>query len=110
MIIDAKNLIAGRIGTVAAKKALGGETISIINAEQAVITGAKVWLLKEFARKKQSKDARKGPFYPRQPERILKRIIRGMVPYKTTHGREAFVRDHPSDDPFEYPFWLPWVK
>ena len=32
----------------------------------------------------------RGPEYPKRPDRIFKRSIRGMVPYKTPRGREAF--------------------
>ena len=32
---------------------------------------------------------RKGPHFPRMPDRILKRTVRGMVPYQTPRGRSA---------------------
>ena len=41
MIIDATNIILGRLASFAAKHALLGETIEIINCENAVITGNK---------------------------------------------------------------------
>jgi len=41
MIIDATNLIAGRLATFVAKKALLGEEIEIVNSEKAVLTGKK---------------------------------------------------------------------
>ena len=31
-----------------------------------------------------------GPYYPKRPDRIMKRSIRGMLPYKRPRGREAF--------------------
>jgi len=31
-----------------------------------------------------------GPKYPRRPDDILRRTVRGMLPYKKTKGREAF--------------------
>ena len=48
MIIDATNMIAGRIATHIAKKALLGEDIVILNSEKAVLTGNKDWLLSRF--------------------------------------------------------------
>ena len=39
MIIDANNLILGRMATFIAKQALLGEDIKIVNCEKAVITG-----------------------------------------------------------------------
>ena len=35
---------------------------------------------------------RKGPFYPRMPHLMLKRAVRGMIPYQKPRGREAFKR------------------
>jgi len=34
----------------------------------------------------------KGPNYPRRPDRIVRRAIRGMMPYQTPHGRASFKR------------------
>jgi large subunit ribosomal protein L13 len=34
----------------------------------------------------------RGPNYPKRPDRIFKRSVRGMVPYKQTRGREALER------------------
>ncbi|MFT4261118.1 MAG: 50S ribosomal protein L13 [Candidatus Woesearchaeota archaeon] len=92
MIIDAKDMIVGRLATHVAKQALLGETISIVNAEKAVITGKKDEILNKFKQRKERGAALVGPYYPRTPERLLKRMIRGMLPYKQPRGREAFER------------------
>jgi large subunit ribosomal protein L13 len=92
MIIDAKDLILGRLATVAARKALEGETVSIINCEKAVITGKKDTV---FARQKMRMEMGhhiRGPFYYREPDFFVKRAIRGMIPHKTNRGSEAFKR------------------
>jgi len=34
----------------------------------------------------------KGPYFPRMPDLIMKRTIRGMVPYRRKTGREALAR------------------
>jgi ribosomal protein uL13 len=92
MTIDAQNLIMGRMAAFAAKRLLEGEEVIIINAEHAVITGKKSFT---FARYKQRIDRadianpRKGPHFPRTPEGIVKRAVRGMLPYKKSRGREA---------------------
>ncbi len=91
MIIDAKNMIVGRIATIAAKNALMGEKIDIINCEDAVISGRKKYLFDEFKRKKDM-GTFKGPFIPRMPDRFVRRMIRGMLPYKQEKGREAYKR------------------
>ena len=89
MIIDAKDKVVGRIATVAAKKALTGEKVDIINCESAIITGRKKYLLNEFRRKKEMGNF-KGPFLPKMPDRFVKRMIRGMLPYKQEKGKIAF--------------------
>ena len=46
MIIDGTNLILGRIATFAAKKALEGEQVVIVNCESIVVTGGKKQTIK----------------------------------------------------------------
>lgn len=90
MIIDATNLILGRMATFTAKKALAGEKIQIINSEKAVITGKKYQILANFRQKRERGIPLRGPYYKRAPEEIVRRAIRGMLPFKRTRGREAY--------------------
>jgi len=90
MIIDAKDLIVGRLSSFAAKKALQGESIHIVNAEQAVVTGKKKDIITHYKHKSERGQPITGPFIPKQEEKFLKRIIRGMLPYKRERGRVAF--------------------
>ena len=92
MIIDAKNLKVGRIATVAAKAALQGEEVVIVNCEQAVITGNKKYVLGKYQRIAEMGNPHWGPYQPRMADRFVRRIIRGMLPYKTPRGRDAFKR------------------
>jgi len=92
MIIDASNLIAGRIATVVAKKALLGETIDIVNSEKAIVTGSKTQVFARFKQKYNMGIPSKGPFIHRAPERLLRRVVRGMLPYKQARGTDAFKR------------------
>ena len=91
MIIVAKDMIVGRISTIAAKKALLGETIDIVNCESALITGRKKEVIEKYIRKK-NLGTFKGPFLHRAPEKIVRRIVRGMLPFKKSRGREAYKR------------------
>ncbi len=91
-IIDATDHIVGRLSTNVAKMLLNGEEIVIINAEKAVVTGRREFILNDYLEKWQRGSVRKGPHYPRMPDRILRRTVRGMLPFKTTHGREAYKR------------------
>jgi large subunit ribosomal protein L13 len=86
IIINATNLIAGRIATFAAKQPLLGQEISIVNAENAVMTGNRDWILARFKQKRDHGAPLIGPYYPKQSDRILKRMIRGMLPYKQKKG------------------------
>ena len=91
MIIDATDLIVGRLGTAVAKKALLGEEIIIVNSEKAIITGKKERVFADY-KQRLDRGTFKGPFLPRRSDYLLKRSIRGMLPYKKPRGAEAFKR------------------
>lgn len=92
-IIDATGLILGRMATQVAKRAKNGETVHIVNAEKAIITGAsKKAIQARYTFKREVGTARKGPFFPREPHLIVKRTCRGMLPYQKSDGREAYKR------------------
>lgn len=95
MIINAENLIAGRLAAFAAKKALLGETIDIINSEKAVISGNKKFLRDHYTHRMKRGTPEWGPFlYTAQEYRFLKRLIRGMLPYHQAKGKNALARIH----------------
>jgi len=89
MIIDATDSILGRIGTFAAKKALLGEKIDIVNCENLAISGSKVRILDDYKKYLNMGTHSKGPIFYRSPDRLVKRSIRGMLPYKKERGRKA---------------------
>ena len=91
-IIDGKGLVLGRLASKVAKEALKGEEISVVNSELAVITGQKRDVLAQYALLRSVGSKYKGPFFPRQPNMIVRRTIRGMLPRKKTTGRDAFSR------------------
>ncbi len=90
--IDATDMILGRLASVVAKKLLSGEGACVVNAEKAVIVGSPVATLGEYRAKRARGDPYHGPFFPRSPERIFRRTVRGMLPYKTGRGKEALKR------------------
>lgn len=92
MIIDATDLILGRMAAIAAKKALLGETINIVNCERAVISGRRLTVLAHYKAKVAQSSIRRGPFFPRPPDRLVRRTVRGMLDYKTPRGMAAFKR------------------
>jgi len=91
-VIDASNHIAGRLATHVAKRLLEGEEIHIIHAENVVITGSEPSIVAETRANYLRGSVARGPYYPKRPDRILKRIIRGMVPYRKPRGRTAMKR------------------
>ncbi|MFQ6020999.1 MAG: 50S ribosomal protein L13 [Candidatus Aenigmatarchaeota archaeon] len=92
MIIDANGAILGRLASRVAKKLLKGEEIIIINAEKAIVSGNPRASIKIFLEKTQIGDPHKGPFYPRYPDKIIRRTVRGMLPYKREKGKKALRR------------------
>ena len=91
-IIDASECILGRLASSIAKELLNGEQVHIINAEMAVVSGTKDRVFGEYIEKRKLNHPRKGPYYPRMPHMMLKRAVRGMIPYQKPRGREAFKR------------------
>jgi len=92
IIIDAKDAIVGRFATVAAKKALLGEHVAIINCKDAVVTGKKKAIIAHWNEKMDRGAPRQGPFFPRLSDRFVRKMIRGMLPYKQPRGRDAYKR------------------
>ena len=90
MIIDATDLILGRLATFVAKKALLGEKFDIVNCEKAVITGDRNKIIEKYFGKIRKGIPLKGPYFPRMPDRFVRRTIRGMLPYKRERGKMAF--------------------
>jgi large subunit ribosomal protein L13 len=90
MIINAENQIVGRFASYAAKHALLGESIEIVNCEKAVMTGSRSFLLAKYKRKVDMGIPLKGPYFQRRPDMIVRRVIRGMIPYKQEKGMKAF--------------------
>ena len=111
MIVDATGLVLGRLASVTAKRLLAGEEIQIINAEKAIITGSKDNIYDKYLARRHRGTKERGPYYPRRPEMIFLRTVRGMLPYKLRRGRDAMSRlrvyigvpKELKDKPFEQP-------
>jgi large subunit ribosomal protein L13 len=88
VVVDARDCILGRVASQVAERAMDGETIAVVNAEAAVITGNREDTVETFQERRRVGSDR-GPAYPKRPDGIFKRAVRGMVPHKKTRGREA---------------------
>lgn len=91
-VIDAKNLVLGRMSSNVAKRLLQGEQVVILNAEKAVISGRRKSVVKEAKELLKIGHPWKGPFHPRRPDRFVRRTIRGMLPWKKPKGKQAYKR------------------
>lgn len=92
MIIDATDLLVGRLATQVAKKALLGEKIDVVNCENAVMSGDIKKLIARYKQRIGRTTVAHGPFFPRMADRFVRRTIRGMLPYKQEKGEKAFKR------------------
>lgn len=116
VVIDANNMILGRLATQVAEIILGkkaevggigvdgkpttvkvqpDDMVYIINADKCVITGHPGVTTQRYIQRMHIKtltNPRRGPFHPRQPEAIVRRAVRGMIPWKKSNGKEAYRR------------------
>jgi large subunit ribosomal protein L13 len=91
-VIDASNLILGRMASTVAQRLLKGEEINIINAEKTIISGRKDTTLDRYKKYVARGSREFGPRFPRRPDQIVSRTIRGMIPHTKMSGREAYNR------------------
>ena len=91
-VIDSDGMIMGRLSSIVAKRLLNGEEITIVNAEKTVISGSKLASFTEYKQAVDRGNKEFGPYFPKRPDQILKRTIRGMLPYKKARGKEAMSR------------------
>ena len=95
-IIDGRNAVLGRLGSIVAQRIMDGEEIVVVNAESILVTGERDMVFADYKARVDRGDTtkRKGPFYPRRADLLFKRSVRGMIPWTTTSGREAYRRLH----------------
>lgn len=93
MIIDGKDLVLGRLASFVAKRLLEGEQVTIVNAEQVVISGGREATFDAYDAWLETRNLtnpRKGPFHFRRPEELVRRAVRGMLPFDKPRGKTAF--------------------
>ena len=92
-VIDAEGLIMGRMASIVAKRLLNGETIMIVNAEKAIISGSRESIIREQKKTLELGGApRHGPIHWRRPDRLLRNTVKGMLPFKKPRGKAAYRR------------------
>lgn len=93
VVIDAKDSILGRLASKVAKQLLNGDNIVVINADKAIISGSKNSLVSRYKTRLNLQDKANpehSPYWPRRPDMLVKRIIRGMLPYGKPTGRKVY--------------------
>lgn len=94
IIYDAEGQILGRLSSVIAKKLLDGEGVVVVNAEKAVVSGSKRATVSHYQIRVKRGDPIKGPFFPRTPDGMFRRAVRGMLPRKKARGQKAYKSLH----------------
>jgi len=92
VVIDCRGHLMGRVAALAAKEMLSGQRIVFVRAEEMNISGSlqrNVLLHSHTIKKRMNTNHRRGPFHFSAPSRFLYFAIRGMIPYKTTRGKNA---------------------
>jgi len=91
-VYDASNQIVGRLSSHIAKELLKGENIFVVNVEKSVLAGNPKKKKEFYLQRIHRGDPIHGPFFPKQPDEIFRRAVRGMLPWDKNKGREAFRR------------------
>jgi large subunit ribosomal protein L13 len=91
-IINANGLILGRMASIIAKRLLNDEEVIVVNAENAVLSGKRKSKVAEAKTFLEVGHLKMGPAHYRRPDRILRRTVRGMLPYKKAKGKQAYKR------------------
>jgi large subunit ribosomal protein L13 len=91
-VINAEGLVLGRMASIIAKRLLMGEEIVVVNAEKAVISGKRESKVREAKEFLEVGGPKAGPFHYKRPDRIVRRTVRGMLPYKQPKGKQAYKR------------------
>lgn len=78
-----------------AKMLLLGEHVIIINAEKAIVSGKKRTVITHYKERQNIRthyNPIKGPFWSKNPHKLVRRTIRGMLPWKKDRGKVAYRR------------------
>lgn len=93
LVVDGRGHVLGRLASLVAKRLLQGERVTIVNAEEVLITGKKPAVLASYLAWFQTRNLanpRKGPFHYRRPDDLVRLTVRGMLPKHQEKGRKAY--------------------
>lgn len=92
-VIDGENSTLGRLASFVAKEALSGNELVVINSEKVLMSGRTEDNVMDHKAKRalNTIKPRKGPFFSKDPEKMVKRTIRGMLPdFRKGRGKVAW--------------------
>ena len=77
--IDGSGLVLGRLSSWIAQELMAGQQIIVVNSEKIIVSGRRRFLIEDRLQKRARAthtNPTRGPFYPRFPDRILRRTVR----------------------------------
>ena len=95
VVFDADAKVLGRLASTVAKTLLNGKDVVVVNSEKAVISGSKRVIVERYKTRvdlKEKANPEHSPYWSRRPDFLVKRIIRGMLPYRKATGWTAYKR------------------
>ncbi|ASI13362.1 50S ribosomal protein L13p [Candidatus Mancarchaeum acidiphilum] len=92
-VIDATGLILGRMAGTVAKQLLKGDNVIVVNAEKAIISGHKNDIVEKYRTRlnlQEKGNPEHSPYWSRRSDLLVKRVVRGMLPYSRATGRKVY--------------------
>lgn len=94
--IDGDKLVLGRLASVVAKRLLAGDRVLVVNVEKTVLMGSWGNIVKEWEHRYELKSVinpfRHSPKRYVRPDRYFRSVVRKMLPYNKTRGKDALSR------------------
>ncbi len=96
IVVDGKGVPLGRLASYVAKLLLEGKQVYVVNAAEIIISGNLEDIVAKWKHRidlsSLGNPEKYTPKYSRTIEGIVRRAIRGMLPWRKKRGREAFRR------------------
>ena len=87
MKIDGKNHVLGRLATATVEELKKGNDVEIYNSGDVIVKGDPEKTVETYRQKYNRGSRDHGPYFPKNPRKIVKRTIKGMLP-TNKKGRE----------------------
>lgn len=95
--VDGENAVLGRTGTQIAKALIAGEGVLLYNCEKMRMSGSLAAHREKLISHRSQvnkRDPSESPHWPRVPNLLVRRMLRGMLPWSSQRGRDAYKRLH----------------